>query len=425
MKLTAPFASAAFALLLCFASPAALSAQAPSAQARLPQPFLALTRASVIDVRTGEIQRNATVVLRDGTIESIGTGAPPAGAEVVDLQGRYLLPGLMDAHSHVDDLSAARRALETGVTTLRSASVGSFRDVALREMAADGYIAGPDIIAAGLFVTPNLGEAVLADPSLRNLSGGVRTEEALRQLVRANLDHGVDVIKTRGTERAGTPGTDPRQQVYTEEQLRVVVEEAGTRGVAVMAHAHGDEGARAAVRAGVRSIEHGTYLSDSTLALMRERGTFLVPTYSTVVDLVEPGGDYDDPVTHARGMHMLPRLRRTVQAAHEMGITIVAGADAGYGPETITRISHEVANFVAMGMTPLEALQTATVNAAALFGMEDRVGRVEAGLEADLIVVEENPLEDPVALQDVLVVISNGRVGLNRLPFGAERRPVG
>lgn len=388
----------------------------------VPQPHLALINARVVDVRTGKVASGATVVLRDGKIVSVGSGTAPAGATIIDLGGRYLLPGLMDAHTHLDNLAAARRALDSGVTTVRSASVGSYRDVSLRDMARDGYIAGPDVLAAGVYVTPNLEDSVLADPALGPLISGVDTAEKLRQVVRVNLTHGVDVIKTRGTERAGTPYTDPREQVYTEQELRAVVEEAAAKAVPVMAHSHGDEGSMAAVKAGVRSIDHGTYLSDATLELMRQRGTYLVPTYTTVVDLVEPGGDYDDPVVRVRGQHMLPRIERTVKKAVALGLKIATGADTSYGPESLTRISHEAANFVRLGMTPLQALQSATLVAAELFQIEKKTGAIEPGLEADLIVVEENPLEDVRNLQDVLLVVSNGRVGLNRMPFAKEER---
>jgi imidazolonepropionase-like amidohydrolase len=185
-----------------------------------------------------------------------------------------------------------------------------------------------------------------------------------------------------------------------------------------MVHAHGDEGAYAAVKAGARSIEHGTYLSDSTLSLMRQRGTFLVPTYITVVDLTRPGGDYDDPILTLRGAHMLPRLAETVQRAHRMGVKIATGADTQYGPESLSRISGEVASLVELGLTPVEALRSATTVAADLLGLGGKTGAIQTGLEADLIVVERNPLQDAKALADVLVVISNGRVALNRLPFG-------
>jgi imidazolonepropionase-like amidohydrolase len=346
----------------------------------------------------------------------------PAGAEALDVEGRYLLPGLVDAHTHLDNLDAARRALQSGVTTLRSASVGSYRDVVLGEMSKAGYIAGPDYLGAGVFVTPYIEEGVLADPELMRLGVPLESEEDLRALVRINVKNGARVIKTRGTERAGRPDTDPREQVYTESQLRAVVEEAEKLGVTVLCHAHGDEGARAAVLAGVRSIEHGTYLSDETLRLMKARGTYFVPTYTTMIDLIEPGGDYDDPVVKIRGLHMLPRIEDAFRRAHEMGIPMVTGADTSYGPESVSRITMEVVNFVKLGMTPLEAIQSATLRAAELLRIDKETGAVEPGLEADLIVVERNPLDDIRVIQDVLIVISNGRMGLNRLPFakGAE-----
>jgi imidazolonepropionase-like amidohydrolase len=289
--------------------------------------------------------------------------------------------------------------------------------VALRELVKQGYVAGPEMLAAGVFVTPDLGETALADARLGPLMNGVRTPDQLRQLVLINADRGVDWIKTRGTERAGRPETDPRQQTYSEAELRVVVEAAASRGIPVESHAHGDEGAYAAVKAGVRSIEHGTYLSDSTLALMKERGSYLVPTFSTLYDLLEPGGDYDDPVTRARAMHMIPRARETVRHAHALGVKLVTGADVGYGPGSITRVSHEVLRLTELGLTPLEALQAATITAAEMLRIQDRTGRLAPGMEADLIAVEGNPLENPVTLQDPLLVISNGRVALNRLVF--------
>ena len=192
----------------------------------IPQPNLALTNANVIDVESGEIQKDATVVLSEGKIASIGSEEIPEGVEVLDLEGRYLLPGLIDAHTHLASLGQARRALESGATTVRTAGVGGFKDVGLRELVKAGYVAGPDVVAAGIFITPNIGESALADPALVDLYSGVTTPDALRKIVRVNLEHGVDVIKTRGTERAGLPDTDPRKQSYTESQLRVIVEEA-------------------------------------------------------------------------------------------------------------------------------------------------------------------------------------------------------
>jgi imidazolonepropionase-like amidohydrolase len=327
----------------------------------------------------------------------------------------------VDAHTHIASLDAAKRALESGVTTVRSSGVSHFADVGLRELVRQGAVPGPDMLASGYHVRPRLAEeAFLGDPSLASLlAGGLRTPDDVRRAVRANLTRGVDWIKVLATERAGLPDTDPRKQALTEEELRAAVEEAGR--VPVQAHAHGDEGARAAVRAGVRSIEHGTYLSAETLALMSERGVFFVPTFTTVMDLVEPGGDYDIPLLRNRGRHMLPRLRGAVSQARQKGVKIVTGADTGYGPNSLTRIAHEVAALAELGLTPVEALQAATLTAAEMLRLGGKIGAVEPGLEADLIAVEGNPLADPAALQDLLLVVSNGRVALDRLDFAPRR----
>lgn len=384
-----------------------------------PAPDLAIVGGSVLDVRSGEFRR-AEVLVGDGRILSVGPAETlPEGIETIEAEGRFVLPGLIDAHTHADRLSEVRRALESGVTTLRSASVGSYRDVAIGRLVSDGFLAGPDYLGAGVFVTPNLGEARLASESLFDLPAELATEEDLRLLVRVNAENGVRAVKTRATERAGLPDTDPRKQVFTESQLRAVVEEAAALGLPVLCHAHGDEGARAAVRAGVASIEHGTFLTEETLRLMAERGTVLVPTYTTLVDLDEPGGDYDHPVLDLRADFMVPRMEETLRMAREIGVRVVAGADTGYGPESVSRIGVEVANFAKLGFTPIEAIRSATLYAAELLRIEEDTGTIEPGKEADLIVVAENPLEHPSAIQDVVAVVSNGRVALNRLPFAA------
>jgi imidazolonepropionase-like amidohydrolase len=393
-------------------------AAAPLA-AQLPQELIAITRANVVDGVSDTRLRNATIVMRGGKIESIRVnGAVPAGARVLDAANRWVAPGMIDAHTHIRTVADARRALQSGVTTVRSASVPNYQDVALRDIAQSGFMILPDMIATGVFVSPELGETITADARLAPLATGVRTPEELRLLVQVNAAHGVNWIKTRGTERAGLPDTDPRQQTYTEAQLRVVVDEAAKAHIPVMAHAHGDEGAYAAVRAGVKSIEHGTYLSDSTLRLMKERNVWLVPTYSTIVDLTTPGGDYSDPVLDLRGQHMQPRIEDVIRRAHALGVRIAAGADTDYHRESTTRIAHEVMRFVALGISPLDALVTATSGAAELLGIGNATGRIAEGYEADLIIVERDPLVEPGSLRDPLLVITNGRIALNRLQMG-------
>lgn len=403
------------------AASVATHAQRPPAPPANP---IAIINANVVNVRDGRVTPKATVVIRNGRIESIGSTPAPGGLQVVDVRGKYLLPGLIDAHTHASDVAAFRRALESGVTTARSSGVPHYVDVGFRELVKRGVAIGPDVVAAGYHVRPQMAqEAFLDHPEHADLMQGVTTIDRMRRAVQMNLSHGVDWIKILATERAGTADTDPRQQVYTEEEIRAIVQEAATKNVPVQAHAHGDEGAMAAVRAGVRSIEHGTYLSDATLQAMKERGTYLDPTYTTVIDVKEPGGDYDVPALRIRGEHMLPRLRDTVRRAHAMGVKIVAGGDTGYGPNSLTRIAHELAHFVEIGFTPLQALQAATFVNAEMLRLEKSVGLLEAGFEADLIAVEKNPLDDITTCQDPLLVMSNGRIAIDRLDFARKATP--
>jgi imidazolonepropionase-like amidohydrolase len=395
----------------------AVRAQTPP----VPPAPLMLTNASVVDVATGEIRRGQTIVLRDGRIVSLGTAAPPFGAAPprVDLGGRYVVPGLIDAHVHIATAAAMRAALESGVTTARSAGVSHFEDVGLRDLVRKGYLPGPDLLAAGYHVRPQPApEAFLDAPDLGDLMQGLTTPDALRRFVRFNLGRGADWIKVLATERAGTPDTDPRKQVYTEAELALVVSEAGARGAAVLAHAHGAEGALAAVRAGVRSIEHGTYLTDETLKLMVAKNTYFVPTADVVNDLAEAGGDYDHAGLQRRGQMMKPVLVETIRRARAAGVKIVTGSDTAYGTASMARVPREVLELIEAGLPALAALQAATSLNAEMLRLETQVGALKPGFEADLVVVDANPLERPRTLLDPLYVVSNGRVALDRLSFG-------
>jgi imidazolonepropionase-like amidohydrolase len=383
-----------------------------------PQQTFVFTHANVIDGVSKEPLRDATVVVKDGRIESVNSpaNAVPGGATTIDLQGRWLLPGYIDAHAHVSDMAGARQALLSGTTTLRDLGVNHFADIGMRELNHGGVVNIPDFVAAGYHVRPRPADDFFMDfPKLADLMAGVQGAENVRRMVRAQAERGVNVIKIMATERAGLPDTDPRKRVFTDEELSAAVDEARKAGLGVAAHAHGDVGARAAVIAGVRSIEHGTYLTDATLLLMKDRGTYLVPTIATILDLIDPEGDYDDPILSMRGKGMLPRSRQMTAQAWKIGVKIVAGTDTGYGPQSTRRVPDEIVELVGIGMPPMEAIKAGTSVAAECLGIEKRTGSIRAGLEADLVVVDRNPLEDANALRDVLFVMNNGRVFSNSL----------
>jgi imidazolonepropionase-like amidohydrolase len=406
-----------FCILPALIAVASLSASPRTVAPQGESSSFALTRVNVIDGASNEPQLDVTVIVRGGKIEQIGKMNPPAGAEVIDLKGRWLLPGFVDAHAHISNLAAARAALQSGATTVRDLGVNHFFDIGVRELNHAGVADLPDVVAAGYHVRPRPADELFIDiPKLGALMGKpVTGTENVRRVVRAQIERGVNVIKVMATERAGLPDTDPRKRVFTDGEIAAVVDEASKSGVYVAAHAHGDEGAYAAVKAGVRSIEHGTYLSDRTLALMKERGTYFDPTIATVADLIEPGGDYDNPILSIRGRHMLPRVRETSAKAWKLGIKLVAGTDTGYGPNSNRRMPHEVIELVAIGMPPMEAIKAATSVSAECMGIEKRTGSIRPGLEADFVVIERDPLSDIKNLQDVLLVINNGKVVVNRL----------
>jgi imidazolonepropionase-like amidohydrolase len=388
------------------------------AQPGPPPARLAFVNAHIVNVVTGTVQEGQTLVVGGGRIESIGAAPPPAGARVVDLGRRWVLPGLIDAHVHIANLLQMRAAIESGVTTARSAGVSSYVDVGLRELVKRGHLPGPELLAAGYHVrTSPAPELFLSDPDLGDLLSGVTTVEGLRRVVRANLSHGVDWIKVNATERAGTPDTDPRKQMFTAAELEVIVGEAALKSIPVEAHAHGAEGAHDAVKAGVRSVEHGTFLTDETLKLMAQMGTYFVPTADIVNDLAEPGGDYDDAALQRRGQMMRPILKAAIGRAKAIGVKIAAGSDTAYGPRSVTTVAREVVMLSEAGFSAVEALQAATTTNAALLNRERQIGQVAPGFDADLVVVGSNPLLEIRTVLDPLVVISNGRVAVDRLTF--------
>lgn len=389
-----------------------------AAQAQSQSGGMLFVNANIMDgVSAGPI-RGGHVLVRDGKIVSVAPGKveAPAGAQVIDLKGKWLLPGLIDAHTHIGDMNAARRALQSGATTVRILGVGHFADAGIRELHRTGVLDLPDALASGYHVRPQLAPAFFLDfPQLHDLMDGIRGPEEARRAVRALASRKLDWIKINTTERAGLPEDDPMKRLWSDEEIVAIVDEAKKHNLPVAAHAHGDEGAAAAVRAGVRSIEHGTYMSETTLRLMRERGACYVPTVATIVDMSDPQGEDSNAALAIRGRAMVPRLRQTVAMARRLGVKIVAATDTGYSGESILRLSVEITELVASGLTPMEAIQSATSGAAECLGIERRTGSIRAGLEADLVVIERNPLEDIRAVQEILVVVNNGKVVCNRI----------
>jgi imidazolonepropionase-like amidohydrolase len=378
--------------------------------------------ANMIDGISNAATLDATVVVTKGHIESIGHGAAPAGhGAVVDLTGHWLLPGFVDAHVHVGDLADAKRALRSGATTIGEAGVNHFADIGMRELNHKGVVDVPDVVAAGYHIRTHPADDYFIDfPQDSDLMSGVHGTEAVRRMVQRMVSRGVNRIKVMATERAGTPETDPRIRVFNDEELAAIVDEANKTGLWVVAHAHGNEGAAAAVRAGVHSIEHGTYLSDETLRLMKEKGVYLDPTITALVDMSDPEGEYDNPILQMRGKAMLPTGREMAARAWKMGLKIVAGTDTSYFDKNNRTLADEMIELSDAGMGPMDAIKAGTSVSAEELGVDKRTGSIRVGYEADFVVIDRSPLENIRHIGDVVMVVNNGRIALNRLNVAAH-----
>jgi imidazolonepropionase-like amidohydrolase len=277
------------------------------------------------------------------------------------------------------------------------------------------------MLVSGGHVRPQLGEAfILSFPQFgRYLAAPLQGSEQVTEVVRAVIARGADVVKVGASERAGLARTDPRRQELSYEELRAAVLEAARSGRFVAAHAHDRYGANAAVRAGVRSIEHGTYVDEETLVLMRKQGTFFVPTLAIMSPLGDPRGDNADAVAlQLRTLHMMRPLRDAVRKARALGITVAVGTDSSYGDGDDygrVRPGHEIMELIGCGYSALEAITAATYNSARVLGIESRTGSIAVGLEADLLIVDRDPRVDPTTLFEPLLVLSDGRIALDRL----------
>jgi len=410
--------------------PLALSA---ASLAAAEAPATALRCGHLLDPASGRTTENAVVLVREGRIESVAVGTPlPAGAKVADLSRYYCLPGLIDSHTHVllqpedergvppvitksqafrvvQGVAAARRDLEAGFTTLRDldSEGAGFADVAVRDGIEKGIVPGPRLLVSGNPLTITGGamnnNGLNPDLPVPDPSALTDSREAMVAEVRREVKSGVDWIKVyaTGPMRYVDPVTLEPMSQFSEEDLRAVVEEAKRWHRDVAAHAYGGAGAKNAIRAGVRSLEHGMMLDDEGLKLLVERGTWWCPTLAVYV----PATKEDDTPLRRR---IVARHKEVFQKAMQMGVKIVFGTDAGafeHGTQ-----AREFVRMVDYGMSPLEAIRSATVRGAELLRLDKEIGTLDPGKAADVIAVEGDPLHDIGALSHVVFVMKGGQV---------------
>jgi len=410
--------SALFVVVLC-----------ASTFAQPPAPLI-LRAARWLDVAAGQIRAQAVVVVQDRRITSVG-GEIPAGARTVDLGDVTLLPGLIDAHTHltgdlegdwvtrdVRELPAdaalrgarnAKRTLEAGFTTVRNVAAGGFADIALMKAIDAGLVPGPRMIASAhaLGITGGHCDATGWAPGI--LEGGpeegiVDGVDAAIRGVRYQIKHGARVIKICATAGVLSFDATVGAQQLSDDEIRAIVEETARHGLKVAAHAHGTQGILAAVKAGVASIEHGSMLNDEIIALMKKKGTYLVPTAYLLtampLDLLPP------PIA-AKAKQIIPLAQESHRQAIKAGVKIAFGTDAAVYPHGVN--AREFAVYVGYGMTPIEAIRTATSGAADLLGVGDR-GTIAPGQLADLVAVPGDPLKDIKVMERVSFVMKGGVV---------------
>jgi imidazolonepropionase-like amidohydrolase len=384
------------------------------------------------------------VLVRGDRIEAVGaTLAIPAGARTIDLGGATLLPGLIDLHTHLTStgvhwedelvkttpgqaaLHGARNALVTlqaGFTTCRDMGpTWPYTDIDLRKAIDEGVVPGPRLMVAGNYVsaTGGAGDArqfsIFVDvPIVRNLADG---PDEIRKAVRTNLKAGADFIKILATGAVLSKGTPPGAQQYTEDELRVAVEEAARWGRHVAAHAHGTDGIKAAIRAGIHTIDHGSMMDDEAIALMRSHHTAFVPTLYTSESIA---ADPTVPESEkARSKQIAAVKDRSFQLVLKAGLPIGFATDAAVVPHG--QNAREFGMRVRLGQSPMDAIVSATRAAAEIIGWSDRVGTIEAGKFADLIAISGDPLRDITELERVTWVMKGGIVYKD--PQSAIRHP--
>ena len=417
---------------------AALAVFWPSA-ALTAQGMTVIRAGRLVDSEKGEVRRDQLVFVRGDRIEAIHPASAkiPGGARFIDLSRYTVVPGLIDAHAHlIGDLTGpplvplersgaqeafsgvrnARATLLAGFTTVRD--VGTYRafvDAALRDAISDGTVVGPRMAVAGAYVTVSSGAGeitgmapdVVLPPDYR--FGVANSVPEVRAKVRALLNGGADFIKILATGAVLTRGTKPGVSEYTEEEIKAAVDQAAQYGTFVAAHAHGAEGIKNAVRAGVRSIEHGSLMDDAAIALMKERGTYLVADIYNGDYIASVGREQKWPAEYLRKNDETTAAQRAgFRKAVAAGVKIAYGTDTGVYPHSMS--ARQLPYMVRYGMTPMAAIQSATVVAAELMGWGDRVGSIAPGKYADIIAVEGDAMADLASFSKVAFVMKGGTV---------------
>jgi imidazolonepropionase-like amidohydrolase len=413
---------------LLLACAAAGAADAP------PATVTAVKAAHMLDVRSGALVDNAVVLISGERITAAGSKlAIPAGAQVIDLGNKTLLPGLIDMHTHLTGdpqdsgysivaksiprvtLTGAKNAritLQAGFTTVRDVGADGYADIGLRDAINDGDVPGPRMAASGppLSITGGHCDDTMHAPEYKITALGVAdgVDEALK-VTRRNIKYGADVIKICATGGVLSFGDDPRTSQYTLEELKAIISDAHRLGRKAAAHAHGGDGIKLAVLAGVDSIEHGSYIDDEGIRLMKEHKTWLVPTVYLGDWLIENAEAIKLPKPLLEKAKVtLPMARQNIARAIKAGVPIAFGTDAAVYPHGLN--AREFGILVKLGMTPIQAIRAATLNASELLGWTDRVGTIEAGKFADLIAVDGEPLKDVKTLESVQWVMKGGAV---------------
>jgi imidazolonepropionase-like amidohydrolase len=406
-----------------------------------PSKNVILHAARLLDVKTGTTLLDQAIVIEGDKIVAVGPAksvkAPSDGARI-ELPNATLLAGLIDCHVHLTgnpnqlDLGPAglhishpRRALigarnarvtlEAGFTTVRNVAADGYADVALRDAINAGDVPGPRMLASGPALSISGGhwdENYLAPQFAFAKEGVADGVAAVMKQVRENIKYGADVIKVMATGGVISEGDNRAFAQYSPEELKAIVETAHGLGRKVAAHAHGTTGIRTAVLAGVDSIEHGSYITDGEIQLMKERGTYLVPTVyleDWIIENMQTLGW--TPNTIEKAKIVIPIAHKNVSHAFRSGVKVAFGTDAGVYPHGLN--GHEFAKMVEMNLTPLQAVQASTINAADLLGWADKVGTIEPGKWADIIAVDGDPLQDVSTLQLVKFVMKGGVVMKN------------